>query len=102
MQKNEALNKKLIVFVGKEHFFGSSMTMADQIALLAIEDSLGYQDGLARLFAKIGLPFSAILHEWSKWRDIEEQMKTIYRQLPTTKVARANRQSQVIIASSPD
>ena len=89
-QKNEALQRQATAVCPKDRFLGGRMQLHDRLRLVAILDSLGQYEGFARLFHSLGLPhMHRIMGLWANRKDVEDNRKHDYRQLPSSKRKRA-------------
>ena len=69
--KNESLNRKMTAAAPKDQHYGGTSSLKDQVNLVAIQDSVGYEETLRRLFRAIGLSvdWNNVLFEWAKRKD---------------------------------
>ena len=89
--KNESLNRKMTAAAPKDQHYGGTSSLKDQVNLVAIQDSVGYEETLRRLFHAIGLPvdWNNVLFEWAKRKDGKLQYLTAYWKKPGNKRKRA-------------
>jgi len=52
IQKSELLNQFVSIFAHKDTYLSSSMLLSDHVALVVIMDSVGYAQGLSKVFQR--------------------------------------------------
>ena len=90
-QKNESLNRKMTAVAPKDRHYGGTSSLKDRVNLVAIQDSVGFEETLRRLFHVIGLPltWNSVLFEWAKRKDGTLEYLTAYWKKPSNKRKRA-------------
>lgn len=99
-QKNESLNKKVTVVAPKDKYYGGTRTLQDRIHWVVVEDSVGYYQGIRRLFVQLGIPFDPILQSYSKRKDKRATVWSNHRKKGTVKAKRVAKQNAAIKASN--
>lgn len=90
-QKNESLNRKMTAVAPKDRHYGGTCALKDRVHLVCIQDSIGYEATLQRLFESLDLPveWNTVLNEWAKRKDDTQQYMTGYWTKPSNKRKRA-------------
>ena len=65
--------------------------MADRLRMVAIEDSVGYTEGVTRVFSSMGIPLCDTVREWCRQKDHEASRKKAYRERTDIKIKRAQK-----------
>ena len=90
-QKNESLNRKSTATAPKDRFYGGINTLADRLRMVAIEDSVGYTEGVTRVFSSMGIPLCDTVREWWRRKDHKGSRKKAYRERIDIKIQRAQK-----------
>ena len=90
-KKNETLNRKATAPAPKDRFFGGSSTLNDRLRMVAIVDSVGYEEGMSRVMEKLGIKMYDSVKEWTRRKDKENNWRKIYATKPEIKWKRSKK-----------
>ena len=65
--KNESLNRKCSATAPKDRYFSGTMSLDYRFRLVVVHDSIGYHEGLRRLFQMLGFDLSLVCPNLSLW-----------------------------------
>lgn len=92
--KNEALNRKATATAPKDRFYGGSSTLTDRLRMVAIVDSIGYEEGTRRVMEKLGIQMYESVNVWAKRKDREKQWRKVHSNKPEIKWKRSKKKRE--------
>jgi len=99
IQKNESLNQLVSILAPKDKHLSSSMSLSDRVALVVIVDSVGFAQGLSKVFKKIVCSLPASTLECLKRQDAHREYDKKYHQNIDNKCRHGAAKQEVIKAS---
>lgn len=101
--KNESLNRKCTAVAPKDKYLSGTKSLEDRIHLVVVTDSVGYEQGLERILAKLQMDLELVapmIAEWTSRLDNKKEKQSIWRKLPAVKRRRVEATNQAIKAWS--
>jgi hypothetical protein len=92
--RNESANQSVATCAPKHKHYGGSKSLSDRVNWVVIKLSLGYEEGLAELHEKLGIPQSPVLQQWAKKKDDQHADAIKYKHSPAYRRKRKQKRNE--------